>query len=159
MLAAARWLAFAIVGVACAVHEPAQSGSKAVMEIPLWSDRKSPAMSLFFPQGEARAKRPALVVFRGGAYGTSSGSGGGSGEWLAKHGIVGAVVPYRVESGSGGAYPACYADAARAVRLIRSRAPELDVDPQRIGVLGYSAGGHLAALLSTQPSLFADPAD
>jgi acetyl esterase/lipase len=74
------------------------------MDIPLWPNRNSPAMSVSFPPGKAQAPRPALVVFRGGAYATSSGSGGGSAEWLAKQGVVGAVVPYRVESGGGGAF-------------------------------------------------------
>jgi acetyl esterase/lipase len=153
------WLTLAMISAACAVHEPAQSNNETSMDIALWPGQKSPAMSVSFPPGQMRANRPAMVVFRGGAYATSSGSGAGSGEWLAKQGIVGAVVPYRVESAGGGAYPACYADAARAVRLLRSRATELGVDPHRIGVLGYSAGGHLASLLSTQPNLFADPAD
>jgi acetyl esterase/lipase len=140
------------------MSEPTPALEDESMDIPLWQNARSAKISIFFPKGDAPKPRPALVVFRGGAYATSFGSGAGSAEWLASQGIVGAVVPYRTQ-GTGDAYPAGYADAARAVRLIRSRAAELNVDPARIGVLGYSAGGHLASLLSTRPSLFLDPAD
>ena len=55
--------------------------------------------------------------------------------------------------------PANYADGARAIRLVRSRAREWDIDERRVAVLGYSAGGHLASLVSTQPSVYLDPRD
>ena len=160
----AAWVALAAFAVHCA-NAPAPTRDTAKpplentpMDIPLWPATGSAKLRVIFPQRESPKPRPALVVFRGGAYATSSGSGAGSAEWLADQGIVGVEVPYRTQS-SGDAYPASYADAARAVRLLRSRAAELNVDPARIGVLGYSAGGHLASLLSTRPSLFLDPAD
>ncbi len=99
-----------------------------------------------------------MLVFQGGAYATSAGSGGGSAEWIAQHGIVGVRVEYRTR-GTGGSYPMSYADGARAIRLVRHRAAEWNVDPERVGVLGYSAGGHLASLISTTPTLFTDPDD
>jgi acetyl esterase/lipase len=122
------------------------------MDIPLWPSPSPTIMNVAFPAGPSAAPRPAFVVLRGGAYATSSGSGSGTARWLAERGVIAAEVPYRVGDGSG-AFPACYADAARAVRVLRSRATELGVDAARIGVLGYSAGGHLASLLSTQPDL------
>jgi acetyl esterase/lipase len=72
--------------------------------------------------------------------------------------MVGIEVEYATRS-SGEAYPRNYADAARAVRLVRAHAAEWGIDPARIGVMGFSAGGHLASLLSTQPTLYVDPDD
>ena len=106
----------------------------------------------------AAAPRPALVVFRGGGYARHDGSGAGSAAWAAQHGMVGVEVDYATQA-TGESYPRNYADAARAVRLVRARAAEWGVDPSRIAVLGYSAGGHLASLLSTRPTLWIDPAD
>lgn len=105
-----------------------------------------PNMHVVRPDGEG--PHAALVVFRGGAYATSQGSGGGAAEWAAKNGMVGIEVAYSTEP-----YPKNYLDAAHAVRTVRRRAAEWGVDPKRVGVLGFSAGGHLASLLSTQPDL------
>ncbi len=126
--------------------------------MPLWPGRAAPAMRVVLPASRPAALVPALVVFRGGGYAVSSGSGGKSAEWAADHGMVGVEVPYRTQA-TGDAFPHHYADAARAVRLVRDSAARWGVDPQRVGVLGYSAGGHLASLLSTQPTLHLDPAD
>jgi acetyl esterase/lipase len=128
------------------------------LTVPLWPGRASPGMTLHFPQTPRAQPTPALLVFQGGGYATSSGSGGGSAEWLATQGIVGVRVEYRVRNAPED-FLAGYADAARAVRWVRQNAARLGIDPTRVGVLGYSAGGHLASLLSTQPELFKDPAD
>lgn len=128
-----------------------------ILEVPLWPGRVTPAMTVHIPAGFA-TPAPAILVFRGGVYATSEGSGGGSSEWLAEHGIVGIEVHYRTGGGAA-RYPAPYADAARAVRLARNGGAGLAVDAEHVGVLGYSAGGHLASLLSTQPDLWRDPDD
>jgi acetyl esterase/lipase len=99
-----------------------------------------------------------MVVFRGGGYSTNAGSGAGTAEWIASHGMVGIEVGYRTRS-TQDSHPASYDDAARAVRIVRRRASEWGIDPRRVGVVGYSAGGHLASLLSTQPSLRVAPDD
>lgn len=122
------------------------------IEVPLWPDRKWPSMTAVFPARRNRRPVPAVVVLQGGAYATSQGSGGGSAEWIAEHGMVGVKVAYRTRD-TRHAFPSNYADAARSVRILRSYADEWNIDPSRIGVLGYSAGGHLASLLSTQPEL------
>ena len=127
------------------------------LEVPLWGKRPHPSMRIFFPDGDRAQPRPALLVFRGGAYARDDGSGQGSGEWAARQGLVGIEVEYGTRS-TQSVFPANYADAARSVRLVRHRAAEWGVDPKRIGVMGFSAGGHLASLLSTQPSL-PPPAD
>jgi acetyl esterase/lipase len=128
------------------------------IEIPLWPGRAHPAMRIYFPDADRTVPRPALVIFRGGGYARCDGSGGGSGAWAAHHGMVGIEVEYATRS-TQASYPAPYADAARSVRLVRTRAGEWGVDPGRVGVLGYSAGGHLATLLSTQPTVWIAPED
>jgi acetyl esterase/lipase len=129
--------------------------TESFLDVPLWPGRDRPAMRVVFPRANAPRPRPAMVIFQGGGYATSSGSGGGTAEWLATQGIVGVRVAYRTREG----YPANYADAARAVRLVRGQSAQWNVDPNRIGVIGYSAGGHLASLLSTRPELDRDPDD
>jgi len=70
-------------------------------------------------------------------------------EWLNSIGVTGVLLKYRVPKREGRpAYAAPLQDAQRAVGLVRSRAKEWAIDPQRIGVLGFSAGGHLCATLS-----------
>lgn len=99
-----------------------------------------------------------MLVFQGGAYANCNGSGGGSAEWVAEHGMVGIRVEYGTR-GTDEFFPANYSDAARAVRLVRDRAAEWGVDARRVGVMGFSAGGHLASLLSTQPDLYRNQQD
>jgi acetyl esterase/lipase len=140
------------------------------LTVPLWPAevaarrRWAPVMRVTVPPRSAEeltqgaAPRPAMVIFRGGAYATCTGSGAGAGLWAAAHGLVAFEVEYGT-AGAGQAYPQPYADAARAVRLVRARAAEWGVDPARVAVMGFSAGGHLTSLLSTQPSLYLDPDD
>ncbi len=133
-----------------------QSGSIALpagpLDVPLWSGRAHPALRIHWPTGARAASLPALLVFRGGAYATDHGSGEGTAEWAAQHGLIGVEVEYATRA-TRQSYPAGYADAARAMRLVRKHAAEWGIDPARVGVVGYSAGGHLASLLSTQPAL------
>ena len=71
-------------------------------------------------------------------------------EWLNTIGITAVLVKYRVPVRAGRPrHAAPLEDAQRAVGMIRARAAELGLDPKRIGVMGFSAGGHLAAALST----------
>ena len=126
--------------------------------VPLWPGRTDPAMRVHLPDADRSQPRPALVVFRGGGYARCDGSGGGSGAWAARHGLIGIEVDYGTRA-TRSFHPAPYADAARAMRLVRSHAAEWGVDPARVGVLGYSAGGHLATLISTQPALWTAPED
>jgi endo-1,4-beta-xylanase len=73
--------------------------------------------------------------------------------WLTQHGIAAFVLKYRLAREPGSTYTVEgteLADAQRALRLIRSRAKEWNIDPQRLGVVGFSAGGELAALAGTR---------
>ncbi|MDX1926781.1 MAG: alpha/beta hydrolase [Pirellulaceae bacterium] len=71
-------------------------------------------------------------------------------EWLNSIGVTAGLLKYRVPKAEGDPRPIeALQDAQRAMSLLRSRAEELRIDPKRIGVLGFSAGGHLSARLST----------
>ncbi len=132
---------------------------RASFELPLWPGRAHPAMRVYLPDAPT-TPRLAIVVLRGGCYRTCHGSGAGAAEWIARQGMIGIEADYGTRS-TGGTYRASYADAARAVRLVRARARDWSVGsgPLRVGVLGFSAGGHLASLLSTQPDRSAPPED
>ena len=94
----------------------------------------------------------AVVVFPGGAYQILAMDLEGTEvcEWLSSKGVTCVLLKYRVPD--SGPYPksaAALQDAQRAVGLVRSHAADWHIDEHRIGVLGFSAGGHLAAALST----------
>ena len=129
-----------------------------ILEVSLWPGRAHPSMRLVFPKTVSATPTPAMIIFRGGGYASPAGSGAGSAEWAALHGMVGIEVEYATRS-TQEYYPANYADAARAVRLVRLQARKWGIDPARIAVMGFSAGGHLASLLSTRPDLPVQPED
>jgi acetyl esterase/lipase len=107
-----------------------------------------PAITAFLPAPDT-ATGAAIVICPGGGYGgLASHEGAGYAEWLAKHGIAGIVLKYRLGS-KGYRHPAMLHDAARAVRLTRAMAGEWNLDTNRVGIMGSSAGGHLASTLLT----------
>src|SRR4029077_7608967 len=74
-------------------------------------------------------------------------------QWLSSHGVAGLVLKYRLAREKGSPYKIegeSLADTQRAIRLARSRAPEWGINPDRVGVMGFSAGGELAALAATR---------
>ena len=90
-----------------------------------------------------------MVICPGGGYGHLAGHEGKDyALWLNEHGVSGFVLKYRLGT-HGYRHPRMLEDAARAVRLTRSRAKEWGIDPKRVGIMGSSAGGHLAATLLT----------
>jgi acetyl esterase/lipase len=92
-----------------------------------------------------------VIVMPGGGYARlmMDKEGGNAAKWLAAHGVAAFVLQYRLSPEYR--YPAPMLDGARAVRLVRSRSAEFGVDPRKIGVWGFSAGGHLAGFLATEP--------
>jgi acetyl esterase/lipase len=97
---------------------------------------------------EGKANGAFVVVCPGGGYaGLADHEGKPVAEWLNSVGVSAAVLKYRL--GMRYHHPCMMQDAARAIRTIRSRAAELKIDPQRIGILGFSAGGHLASTAVT----------
>jgi acetyl esterase/lipase len=110
-------------------------------------DAELPYLVAFPVAGAERA--PALLVLPGGGYAFRSEKLDGLdiAAWLAEHGIAAFVLNYRVDPYR---YPVPLLDAQRAMRWLRAHAQEQGIDPLRLGVMGTSAGGHLAALLSTE---------
>lgn len=90
----------------------------------------------------------AVVICPGGGYGglVTGGEGHGIAAWLNKHGIAGVVLEYRLPAGRT-FVP--LNDAQRAIRTVRSRAKEWQIDQGKIGIIGFSAGGHLASTAGT----------
>ncbi|MGA3135302.1 MAG: alpha/beta hydrolase [Terracidiphilus sp.] len=104
------------------------------------------------PSGPAPAIAPAVVVFPGGGYRILAIDLEGTEvcDWLNSAGIACILLKYRVpDTGPYPKSPAALQDAQRALGLVRAHAAEWRIDPSRIGVLGFSAGAHLAAALST----------
>ena len=96
----------------------------------------------------ATANGAAVVICPGGGYGGQviEGEGHGIARWLNKHGLAGVVLQYRLPRGN---YHRPMLDAQRAIRVVRAHAAEWKLDPRRIGIIGFSAGGHLASTAGT----------
>jgi acetyl esterase/lipase len=112
-----------------------------------------PTMTLYSPKG--RNTSAAVVVFPGGGYNVLAMDleGTEACDWLTSKGIACVLLKYRVPCAKSGPYRNCLTalqDAQRTVGLVRSSAAEWHIDPHKIGVLGFSAGGHLVAAMSTQ---------
>ena len=112
------------------------------------SDKDIPTLTPFFPKPD-KATGAAMVICPGGAYfGLANHEGEHYARFLNEQGIAGFVLKYRLGS-AGYRHPAMLQDAAHAVRIVRARAGEWKLDPKRIGIMGSSAGGHLASTLLT----------
>ncbi|MDT8301955.1 MAG: alpha/beta hydrolase [Sedimentisphaerales bacterium] len=129
--------------------------------IPLWADGApgakgsedgdKPSLTIYLPAKEI-ATGAAVVIYPGGGYGhlAMDHEGHQIAQWLNSFGVAGFILQYRhSRSGSGYGHPAPLQDAQRAVKTVRARAKEWSVDPARIGILGFSAGGHLASSAGT----------
>jgi acetyl esterase/lipase len=126
--------------------------------IPLWGgpapgalgndESDIPALTVYLPRTMA-APTPAMIVAPGGAYRVlaSNHEGRQVANYLNSLGIAAFVLRYRL--GPKYQHPIELGDAQRAIRLLRARASEWRLDPARIGIMGFSAGGHLAMTAST----------
>lgn len=111
----------------------------------------TPTLTYYAPKS-ATGPAPAVVVFPGGGYHILAIDLEGTEvcDWLTSNGVACVLLKYRVpDSGPYPKSPAALQDAQRALGLVRQRASEWNIDPHRVGVLGFSAGGHLSAALST----------
>ena len=140
-------LLLSLVGAASAAIEPER--------IPLWPDTapngdgsaapSTASLTIFRPENP---NGTVMVICPGGGYGglVKGPEGNGIATWLNQHGIIGAVLEYRLPKGNS-ALPLL--DAQRAIRIVRSKAADWQADPQRVGIIGFSAGGHLASTAGT----------
>ena len=127
--------------------------------IPLWTgaapgalgsdDTDIPAITVFLPRTVA-ANTPAVVICPGGSYRAlaSNHEGRQVASYLNSLGVAAFVLRYRL--GPRYHHPIELGDAQRAIRYVRSHAPDWRLDPARIGIIGFSAGGHLAMTASTK---------
>lgn len=139
--------------------------------IPLWADgapgydaslgQMPPSITPYLVAG--KKVRPAVIVCPGGGYTIKAAHEGGPvAEWLNSIGIHAFVLDYRVQPYR---HPIPLLDGRRAVQQVRAHASAWCVNPQQVGVLGFSAGGHLASAVGTQfenyvlPDLHPDAVD
>lgn len=126
--------------------------------IPLWKNG-APGMPATKPQDEpvlyltrptASPTKTAVIILPGGGYGhlAISYEGHDVADWFNSLGVTAFVLKYRMHA-TGHMHPIPMMDGQRAIRTVRARAAEWNIDPSQIGVLGFSAGGHLASTLAT----------
>jgi acetyl esterase/lipase len=134
--------------------------SRAEMQnpIPLWPNgapgalgnttNDIPTLTPYLPD-TTNATGAAMVICPGGGYAhLAPHEGNDYALWLNQHGVTCFVLKYRLGS-NGYRHPVMLQDAARAMRWVRAHADEFKIDPHRVGIMGSSAGGHLASTLMT----------
>ena len=142
---------------ACFADEnPKSKGTKTPERIDLW-DGAAPVGDGTAEDANAwitvhrptnNSNQSAIVICPGGGYGglVVEPEGHGIAAWLNKHGITGVVLEYRLPKGR---HAVPLLDAQRAIRTVRANAKAWDLSPLKIGIMGFSAGGHLASTAAT----------
>ena len=99
------------------------------------------------PVPGAKKPTPAVVICPGGGYHILAWNHEGVevAQWLKDHGVAGVILKYRVP----GRRDAAFADAQRAIRWVRANAEKFNIDPGKVGIMGFSAGAHLAVRTAT----------
>lgn len=137
-----------VIGFAAGKEQPGE-------RLPLWPDaapleehREGASMAYYTLHHPATPNGTAVIICPGGGYGrlVTGGEGHGIAKWLNQHGITGIVLEYRLPRGRA---TVPLMDAQRAIRLARKEATNWNCDPSRIGIIGFSAGGHLASTAAT----------
>ena len=107
-----------------------------------------PAITIYTPTTNQTGT--AVIICPGGGYHALSMKKEGSdiAQWLNSLGVTAVILEYRMARG-GYRHPIPLQDAQRAIRTIRARAKELHIDPSKVGIMGFSAGGHLASTAGT----------
>ena len=157
-------LAAALIALPSAAQTPATSTAPPLgfsQTIVLWPNgaplalRTGPAATegdipkLFTYPAPGAGPHPAVIVMPGGGYThvVMDKEGSVEAKWLNAHGVSAFVLEYRLSPAY--TFPAPMLDASRAIRYVRAHAAELAVDPARLGIWGFSAGGHLAGYFAT----------
>jgi acetyl esterase/lipase len=121
-----------------------------------------PTLTLYAPRG--RPTGAAVIVYPGGGFSILAMDieGTEACEWLNAMGVACVLLKYRVPCAPVGPYrdcPQAHQDAQRAMRIVRARARDWGIDPSRIGVMGFSAGAHMAIMSSTRTESLYPPVD
>ncbi len=139
-----------VEGFAAEPGEPAVEVRGSGDRIDRWTlGLNDPTLTVYRPHNST-GPHAACLVFPGGGYGGLSRDKEGHwvAKWMAERGLVGVAVDYRC-GGAAHRHPVPLSDAQRAMRLVRHQAEDWGIDPERVGVMGFSAGGHLAASVAT----------
>jgi acetyl esterase/lipase len=179
LMLVARVLILAMAGASCALSAQRRSVPPAPFNVPLYSGAapgvsasqraelfvqppgdpiarvthvQTPDLRVFLP-AQSRATGTAIVIFPGGGYSILAidHEGWAIARWLNTIGVAAIVAKYRVSSIDGAAYrfPVPLLDARQALRVVRTNATAWGIHPSRVGVMGFSAGGHLASTTLT----------
>ncbi len=139
-------------GEAPGAKRPAE-GAEQIADGWRYTDIEVPQYFVYLPEKE-KATGASVVILPGGGYGilAMNHEGHDYAKWLAERGVAGIVVKYRVSGNPefGYQYPVPLLDARRAIRTVRANAEEWNLDPAKVGIMGSSAGGHLASLCATR---------
>ena len=110
------------------------------------------AVMYIYHADKAKATGQSVVICPGGGYAKLSMNQEGymMAQWLAENGITGVVLEYRLPNGHK---EVPLEDVVEAIRIVRKRAKKWNLDPAKVGVMGFSAGGHLAACASNMPAV------
>mgnify|MGYP001589944450 CR=1 FL=1 len=151
-----RWTFLGLLCWSLSAVALAGAGASSPERSALWTSGKAPGEPPKFEDGSgfitvhrpAKPNGAAMIICPGGSYGglMREPEGHGIARWLNQYGITGIVLEYRLPQGRANVP---LLDAQRAIRLVRSKAKEWGVDPHRVGIIGFSAGGHLAATAAT----------
>lgn len=145
-----------VLAATCFADEPKPAPETTTAQrVPLWNGR-APVGNGEFQAAEvwitvhrpAQGNGTAVVICPGGGYGglVTGGEGHGIAAWLNLHGITGVVLEYRLPAGR---HSVPLSDAQRALRTVRANAKQWGLEPSHIGIIGFSAGGHLASTAGT----------
>lgn len=156
-----RWTSspavLAVTVVLSWLSNAAQAAAPQPQKLTLWSN-KAPVGDDKFEAADAsitvhrpaaeKANGAAVVICPGGGYGglVTGPEGHGIAQWLNRHGIAGIVLEYRLPRRR--AFVPLF-DAQRAIRMVRANAKQWSINPDHVGIIGFSAGGHLASTAGT----------
>lgn len=136
---------------------PFLGGETKPLVMPLWpkgapgaignEPKDIPTLTVYLPE---KPNGAAVVICPGGGYGNlaMNHEGHDVAKWLNSHGIAGIILQYR--HAPRYKHPTPLTDAQQAIRTTRQNAAAWKIDPKRVGILGFSAGGHLASTAATQ---------
>ena len=122
-------------------------------------DKDKPKITVSFPDS-GKSVGAAVVICPGGGYGNLAMDHEGTqiAEWFNSFGVTAAILDYR-HRGKGYGHPNPMLDVQRAIRMVRANAQAWNIDPAKIGVMGFSAGGHLASTAAVHFKDHPNPAD
>jgi acetyl esterase/lipase len=143
-------IAFVMLAGATVTLGQAPASETTIRRDLLYATHDGVRLSGDFYRPEGPGKHPVVVAVHGGGWqdGTGSGSYRNWGPYLAERGIALYSIDYRLSRPGYASYPQAVHDVVAAIRFVKHNAADLNVDPERVALMGDSAGGHLVALVA-----------